>query len=201
MLLSRIWSASPCVRNRCRLESVELGVNNRLIPSLTPSRLSYILSSSFIHVCCLDHFHVGVRNRINTCKAAVALLLLRVIVHTDLYIILSCNSPIKSHSSWANLSAIWSKQVLRHRLSLQYGSLCILLISSCLLPCNSSTSSSLEIWSLDRTWDTSFKWYLVESSIHGIWNCITTAFSKMSESIGCKSILISFQLLLLFDCR
>ena len=166
MLLSRIWSTSPSVLARCRLEGIELStINNRLVSPFTPGRLRYFLSSPFVRVCYLNHIHVGIRYWIYTSKAAVALLLQSVIVWTNLNFIFSCNSPIESNSTWTNLSTIWCKQVFRHGLSLHYGSMSILLESSCLLPSNSATSPSLEIWPLDRTGNTSFKWHCIESSI------------------------------------
>lgn len=202
MLLSRIWSTSPSVWARCRLESIELStINYRLIPPLTPGRLHYLLSSPFVRVCCLNHIHVGIRDWIYTSKAAVALLLLSVIAWTNLNFILSCNSSIESYSTWTNLSTIWCKQVFWHRLSLHYGSMSILLESSCLLSCNSTASPSLEIWPLDRTGNTSFKGHCINSSIQGIWKCVIIAFSKMGKPIGCKSILVTFELFFFFNRR
>ena len=169
MLLSRIWSTSPSVCARwSRLEGMELSaINNRLISSFTPCRLRYFLSWFIVCVSCLNHIHVGTRDWIYTSKATVALLLLAVIAWTNLNLILSCNRPIESNSTWTNLSTVWCKQVFRHRLSLHYGSMSILLESSCLLPCNSTTSPSLEIWPLYRTRDSSFKWHSIESSVLG----------------------------------
>ena len=167
MLLSRIWSTSSSVCTRwSRLEGMELStINNRLIPSFTSGRLRYFVSRFIVCVRCLNHIHVGIRDWIYTSKATVALLLLAVIAWTNLNLILSCNSPIESNSTRTNLSTVWCKQVFRHRLSLHYGSMSILLESSCLLACYSTTSSSLEIWPLYRTRDTSFKWHSIDSSI------------------------------------
>ena len=167
MLLSRIWSTSSSVCTRwSRLEGMELStINNRLIPSFTSGRLRNFVSRFIVCVRCLNHIHVGIRDWIYTSKATVALLLLAVIAWTNLNLILSCNSPIESNSTWTNLSTVWCKQVFRHRLSLHYGSMSILLESSCLLACYSTTSSSLEIWPLYRTRDTSFKWHSIDSSI------------------------------------
>ena len=167
MLWSRIWSTSSSVRTRwSRLEGMELStINNRLIPSFTSGRLRNFVSRFIVCVRCLNHIHVGIRDWIYTSKATVALLLLAVIAWTNLNLILSCNSPIESNSTWTNLSTVWCKQVFRNRLSLHYGSMSILLESSCLLACYSTTSPSLEIWPLYRTRDTSFKWHSIESSI------------------------------------
>ena len=167
MLLSRIWSTSSSVCTWwSRLEGMELiTINNRLIPSFTSGRLRNFVSRFIVCVRCLNHIHVGIRDWIYTSKATVALLLLAVIAWTNLNLILSCNSPIESNSTWTNLSTVWCKQVFRHRLSLHYGSMSILLESSCLLACYSTTSPSLEIWPLYRTRDTSFKWHSIESSI------------------------------------
>ena len=167
MLLSRIWSTSSSVCTRwSRLEGMELStINNRLIPSFTSGRLRNFVSRFIVCVRCLNHIHVGIRDWIYTSKATVALLLLAVIAWTNLNLILSCNSPIESNSTWTNLSTVWCKQVFRHRLSLHYGSMSILLESSCLLSCNSAASASLEIWPLDRTGNTSFKWHCINSSI------------------------------------
>ena len=81
-------------------------INNRLIPSFTSGRLRNFVSRFIVCVRCLNHIHVGIRDWIYTSKATVALLLLAVIAWTNLNLILSCNSPIESNSTWTNLSTV-----------------------------------------------------------------------------------------------